>query len=1534
MPRSRSSSKRTVRATQELPATRGEGRSPWTVLCYLAGDLNPPLAAQVESDLREVLAAGASAEVIVAVQYDGPEGAVRYVLPREPAAELEPVEHLGRVDSGSAAVLADFLRWGLSAHPAERVALVLGGLNALDPSEAEGLGGGHNSRVFTLCRDDSCGGYLDVVDVGAVIREVQAEQGRGRELFEILAVDSCHTQFLELAYELEGCVQVLVASQTLVPGSGWDYTAVLRAWMKAVAEAKGGADTVTVARVLVPAIAASYQVPGLDSPAVVSALDLRRLDDVARTFDTLCIGLMQALGEGLIWETRRLLLGLFDPTGGRVEADAFDCGSFFLLTGAALDAMADEAVQGWLGTTLQRVSGRHLQRFREVVARRLEGQIEESADPERLRLLVQVLRGAASIEQGRRLLAVVGEGVRERLLALTASGSRPPVTQQERGQARDRARDRDKRLGKAVAAELRWLPAERRFDLERLNEAAETARRLARQARQAALILLGSDLEPELDEPVEAGGEARPGAVIALESTAGPAVGWPRWSGVSLYRPPKLDRLMNTNYQRFAFHRRVHWAAMLGAANLIDQHPRALWRLVSSLLATGAVTTRREVLRRLTGADSVVWGLRDQFRVLAPAPTLTLSLERRSGAGSPAGDRSGPPAGTGITRESYLLRLESVTSGAVITEQDSRVQPQVMDRALRELGEVLSADVATPNLLRRLRAIGGLLGEDIFQNLSRTLEDARQAALEGLTHNHAHLQLQIPRELMRYPWELLHHRGEWLCERFAIGRQVFMETGLARQVTRRRQGRVRPLIIGDPVFDRELVERGWDQLRGARFEAEQVAGWFERLREELGEVIDFERGRDTRIHTRLTLAEFRELLRTGDYDLIHFAGHGVFRGEDAETSAWLLSDGELWALEIRNTLVDHPAPPWLVYANACESAMETGEPRRRYQGNVFGLATAFINQGVAAYIAPLWPIDDLLAQHIALEFYRYLLSERLTLGEALRRAKAEARRVSYPDDAEGESSGGGAWAGLGWASLVLYGDPTEELFQALAGSGRSRTEEPEEVRPRAPTARLKRPPAMSPPVPVARYLHAPDHVLAGWVNGPALAALPVSTRGVEELGKDDVVLELVEEAGLRRWRRRTGAGTGAGAGRRGRGEAVGGDGLPGSDLTRLLHDDRLRHCLVGKRGVLRVIGRWLVRGFAGGLTGLVREYDREQVANEGLCWVAGDGPEALRPVTRESLPDAAGGGRVDRVLLLVHGTFSRTASPVEGFGPEFLRWARTQYRAVLGFDHWTLSKTPLENAEMLVEQLRILDPRLLEGRRLDLVTHSRGGLVGRAFCELLERAAAVRTLVFLGTPNCGTDLANPEHWGAMADVLVNLTGLDQANLFGRLAGLLAQLAVRAGEKRIPGLLAQNPLMAEVRDSFLHMLQQADAGKGGVRYGVVTAEFEPSPLVPNLRGLWQAAKSAGVDTVLDRFFAEANDLVVNTSHAWCIDQSAPRRGELPAFLPPERVLAFVPPGTELALPPQVQRVISRGVHHCNLFSQRATQDRLREWLLAG
>ncbi|MEO8493535.1 MAG: CHAT domain-containing protein, partial [Planctomycetota bacterium] len=961
----------------------------WAVLFYLAGDLKTDpehknkeksLAPSLQSDLMEILKAGASPEVRVAVQHDHPEtGAARYLLPNRPLRKPVPTMRLGSpetgysINSGSAEVLADFLRWGLAECPAKRVALVLGGFSALDPG---GTPGEAVERVFTICRDDSAGTYMDAIDLGTVIRRVLREYDR--ELLDLLAIDSCQTQFLELAYELEGRVEVLLAPQSWVPDAGWDYNQVLKTWKQAARRQPGQLDAVSLARELVPEICQAYgagkktdrQASLVTSvPFVVSALDLRRLDDVARAFDTLCIAMLQVLGEGLIWEARELVRSLVTID----DTEALDCGSLFEILAATLEAMADESTQGWLGVTLERGAGAS-DCFRKFAAESLEQcladktdlraasletladkSIQESLgvtlddesdaaldgsvaaevpddwilrrqDLTRLRKWVRTLRSERPKEAGTQMLKQIGKGIRDRI----------SKHEDWMGQ-RSRAKIVDAWLDGAVRTAVRLLPEARRIEYERQRGASASALRLARQARLCSSILFGTAATQGTDGDVE----EDPGMVVAAESTAGEPKGWPRWSGVSLYRPPELDALMNSSYQGFRFHQRIHWAALLGAANLIEGHPRAMWRLISSLLATGAAGTRRDLLQRLTGTDSVIWGLRDQFEAMVPAPTLTLSLEQRPPQPSPAKKKQGaliaaetqPPA----PRENYLLRLESANHGAVINEQVSRVQPRVMDRALRELDKLLAAPTTTAESLKRLRAIGGQLGDDIFQTLGEILEQARMKALEGSAHLAPHLQLQIPRELMGYPWELMHHNGKWLSEQFAIGRQVFMETGMARRVSRRGRGRVRPLIVGDPKLDLRVQKSGWRQLPGARAEAEQVAGLFEQLRHELGEMIDFDRKRDTRIHTRLTNQDLRDLLRHGNYDIIHFAGHGEFHADDPETSAWILSDGELWALELRNTLANHPAPPWLVYANACKTGMESRAATHKYQRNVFGL---------------------------------------------------------------------------------------------------------------------------------------------------------------------------------------------------------------------------------------------------------------------------------------------------------------------------------------------------------------------------------------------------------------------------------------------------------------------------------------------------------------------------------------------------------------------------------------------------------------------
>ena len=67
--------------------------------------------------------------------------------------------------------------------------------------------------------------------------------------------------------------------------------------------------------------------------------------------------------------------------------------------------------------------------------------------------------------------------------------------------------------------------------------------------------------------------------------------------------------------------------------------------------------------------------------------------------------------------------------------------------------------------------------------------------------------------------------------------------------------------------------------------------------------------------------------------------------------------------------------------------------------------------------------------------------------------------------------------------------------------------------------------------------------------------------------------------------------------------------------------------------------------------------------------------------------------RSPKVLLFIHGTFSSTLGSYGGLceiseGQQFLEKAFEAYDLVLGFDHYTLSETPSENAWELLKRLR------------------------------------------------------------------------------------------------------------------------------------------------------------------------------------------------------------------------------------------------------
>lgn len=959
-------------------------------------------------------------------------------------------------------------------------------------------------------------------------------------------------------------------------------------------------------------------------------------------------------------------------------------------------------------------------------------------------------------------------------------------------------------------------------------------------------------------------------------------------TGLSILLPTTAFNLAESNYLDLRFSRRVHWAALIGTIQLIDKKPHLLWRLISSMLADAGGPARDMLMQRLLSQDSVVEGWKRQFQSLGEDRAVTLSLDPRD-------------ALPGTERRAYRLLLESTVAGATVAQHESRAYQGSLDIALDGLAQLLNSVDDNPDVLRDLEAFGRTLGEDLIQDLADRLEAERIAATEGAMDITPHLRLQIPSELMRYPWELMYDRHGMLCERYAMGRQVFMEPQMAKRVMRRKPGPIQVLVIGDPRFTPEFLaycERQYNwrppQLKGAQKEARAVVEKFGQLAEELAGLPPL---RITPlIDATLTVNEFRRQLREGTYDIIHYAGHACFDKHDPEASAWLLSDGLLRAREIRNTLAWTASPPWLVFANACEAGMDVGASAMRYQGDVFGLASAFINQAVAAYIAPLWPVDDEVAMQMATDFYGALLLDRASVGEALRRARVLAKQewASPPR------------AVASWSSMVLYGDPTPRLLESL---WTPHAERGEGKKPEAKTREVSA-------VPRRRAQRLPkatvEHTI-GLVSGPGMQLVsPEPTRGEAPAPPGSVELKLFERNGVRYW------------------ATVDEQGQPQplSELSERLKTDKVRGMLGAERGFLdyaQVVGRWIVGKITGSeqeslVLRLVEEYDRETVHTEQLLMIGRDlqlKPLSQPPARWDWLPESL--KKDDRVLLIIHGTFSKTEAPVKGLGAEFFDWAYKKYQGVIGFDHWTLSKSPEDNARMLWDRL---DPRLRSGGRLDIITHSRGGLIARALIELLDHSDAVRRVVFVGTPNAGTNLANPANWGRAADWLINFVHLDQTGVYGKLSGLLARLLVSGLVAEIPGLQAQNPSVTDA-DQFLPRLQQGPLPQN-ILYAAVAANYEPAGDGLSLKRLQDDA----FDVAVDAFYGDPNDLVVDTASVWAVDTEQ-NLTQSPT-IPPQRLLLFNPEAT-MPHPPNAQIERLSGIHHTNLFTWEPTRNFLRQQL---
>ena len=266
-------------------------------------------------------------------------------------------------------------------------------------------------------------------------------------------------------------------------------------------------------------------------------------------------------------------------------------------------------------------------------------------------------------------------------------------------------------------------------------------------------------------------------------------------------------------------------------------------------------------------------------------------------------------------------------------------------------------------------------------------------------------------------------------------------------------------------------------------------------------------------------------------------------------------------------------------------------------------------------------------------------------------------------------------------------------------------------------------------------------------------------------------------------------------------------------------------------------------------------------------------------------------------LLFVHGTFSTTEGGFGQLKPATLKALHARYGGrVIAFDHPTIADDPIENARQFFE---IAGDRKLE---LDIVCHSRGGLVSRSIAERpgdledLATGISVRTIVLVGVPSNGTILAKAKYWDELLNRMTTLLSLfpgpGLSDTLETVLAVVRSIAVETVEN-LEGLDAMAP-----GGDFLKRLNVALAKEA--HYRAIVSNY--SPKNPGLK----AWLNNGVrDAIFDR---KPNDMMVT------IESMTAKNGS--SRFPVESLAEFTP---------------EQAIEHAGYFPADGTSKALLSWL---
>jgi len=209
----------------------------WTIMVYMAADNDLDEAAL--RDLSEMAKAGSTDEVhpvkypkrgskaafhrvkiLVQLDRSVDQKTRRFLITKGGGYERDRIETLNETNTGDPKVLEDFILWAIKNYPSKRYMLILWN---------HGGGWWEDPRRSIAYDDSSQGDALDNKELKQVLLNIKERIGRP---IDILGMDACLMQMLEVAYQLRDCVDFMVGSEEEEPVDGWPYDLILKDLIK------------------------------------------------------------------------------------------------------------------------------------------------------------------------------------------------------------------------------------------------------------------------------------------------------------------------------------------------------------------------------------------------------------------------------------------------------------------------------------------------------------------------------------------------------------------------------------------------------------------------------------------------------------------------------------------------------------------------------------------------------------------------------------------------------------------------------------------------------------------------------------------------------------------------------------------------------------------------------------------------------------------------------------------------------------------------------------------------------------------------------------------------------------------------------------------------------------------------------------------------------------------------------------------------------------------------------------------------------